>query len=165
MSKRNPVKGDANAPYVFVSFASADHDMVKRLIRSLGDTTRFWMPTDRLFLGSSWFEDTARAVRESSVALLFITPEYLSSSQQNFEAGQVLQIALGSPDRRVVPVLLRGVRTFDLPGPLATVVAIEGSRMSDAELVEAINAAIDKPTVDDHARTSAPLRAAKKSGA
>jgi hypothetical protein len=123
--------------------------MVARLVRSLKDTARFLFDGGESIASGAAYEAIQAMIRECQAALLVVTPDFLSSSWTNFEAGLLVQFVWERPDFRVIPVLLRGVRSFDLPPPLSRWSAIEGSTLSDQELIEALKAAIEAvPTPD-----------------
>src|SRR5438309_1666775 len=103
-----------NDKRVFISYASHDKPMVQWLDKNLGKTSRLWTDLD-LPAGSEWVGEVEQAIGNSQLVLLLITPDFLKSPFANLEAGIALKHSRGRENLPVIPVLMKGVTSDDLP--------------------------------------------------
>ena len=103
---------------VFISFASADQELVHPLWQDLtaSGLRVFWSDSllrDRV--GTSWFDVIQQSLERSRHLLLVCTPSALGSSWVKREYGGFLSYCYRPPDRVLVPVLAAGSEVADLP--------------------------------------------------
>lgn len=64
-------------------------------------------------------------LQSSKAGIVVATPGSLDSKWVNFEAGYMAFMVAGGDERRVIPLLLDGVKKSDLEGPLTSFQAVE----------------------------------------
>lgn len=125
---------------VFLSHSTASNDVSRDLtqeLRAQGMTVFF--DQDSLFGGSSIEEEIRRALESSRAVVVVLDSSSTSSPWTAFEAGAA--IGMGKP---VVPVMVRGVSSGQIPSPLRHL-AIVTLRSAEEAAVE-IKAIVQKST-------------------
>ena len=80
MERPQPAYG-GNEPYLFVTYAHVDADLVYPEIRWLQDQGFNVWWDDGISPGAVWRTEIAQAIRESSLLLFFVTPQSVQSEQ------------------------------------------------------------------------------------
>jgi len=68
--------------------------------------------------GEDWSQAISDAINACDAVVLLVSPNYLKSGICNFEMGMVVQAALDAPEKKVVPFLLEGSVSEQLPPPV-----------------------------------------------
>jgi hypothetical protein len=114
--------------------ASALRDWLPDVIQSLDP----WMSSADIAAGARWSGDIAKALAESKLGIICVTPQNQNESWLNFEAGALAKTLDGT---FVCPYLI-GMRTSDLKnGPLTQFQAKVADEAGTWELVRTINSA------------------------
>ncbi len=99
-------------PYdVFLSYSSASQPWVRKFTDALtasGITT--WFDAHEILPGDRWQDKIEKALRQSRVLIMVITPESVQRPWTFFELGAAL-----ADGKRIVPVLSEGVDPGDIP--------------------------------------------------
>ncbi len=121
----------ANEPYIFVSYARADSEIVRRIVAEMKMTARLrgmeitvWIDSDNLSAGQDWSKVIQSALLQATVVLAFISP---SSVQSKFVVNE-MQAAYNS-GRHILPVLLRPTPTEQWPLLLREILYVDISRL------------------------------------
>src|SRR4051794_18397228 len=119
---------------IFISSARDDRETVDQITRFLeGKGVAVWSD-QALHSGSNWKGKIEKAIKQADLYLLVVTPHFLASPWSNFEAGLALGQEIEFPGKRVIPVLLGGVRRDSLPAILRPSRAIDASGMDQQTL-------------------------------
>jgi TIR domain len=103
---------------IFISHSSQDSNLARELAEALQRKGRsVWLDTNSLSMGEEWDTAIVRALDESRVALVLVSPQYLDSPSASFELGVALAKAAES-DLQVVPVLTEEVDPAAMPRTL-----------------------------------------------
>src|SRR6266508_5061177 len=99
-------------PYdVFLSYSSASQPWVRQFTDALtasGITT--WFDAHDILPGERWRDQIAKALRQSRVLIMVLTPESVQRPCTFFELGAAL-----ADKKRIVPVLSEDVDPSDIP--------------------------------------------------
>jgi hypothetical protein len=104
---------------VFISWSGSRSKDIATALRALIGTalpgSEPWMSDTDIQLGTPWFASIGRALEESSIGLVAVTPENVREPWLYFEGGAIAKSVTTS---RLMPVLF-GVSARDLAGPFA----------------------------------------------
>lgn len=102
-----------NKPYVFVSYAHADYEIVSKVLEELTHTYRYriWFDSG-LHSGDDWTEKLTNKVRECTAFIVFLSQNSIKSRHVMSEVA----IAFDNPDNKVIPVWIS--EAVDLPSNL-----------------------------------------------
>lgn len=93
---------------VFVGYSHQDSEWVRSwLVPKLEEAgLRVWIDVRELQLGVPWAVELERAITQSRVILVVLTPDYLSSQWASFENVLVQTLDPAARQRRVIPLML-----------------------------------------------------------
>lgn len=94
-----------------------------------------WLSSSSIVPGTRWSPEVSKALEESHVGIVCVTPENLTAPWLLFEAGALSKAVETS---RVVPFLL-GVETRQLEGPLAQFQGVSADEDGTRSVVQLIN--------------------------
>lgn len=131
------------------------------LSKSIAEAVRDWLPgvlqavrpfftPNDIEKGARWASDIAEALKASDVGLFVITPENIEKPWIMFEAGAISREMAASR----ICVLMFGIETTDLKGPLTQFQATRFQKSDFKRLISNINDALgvsklDSPVLDD----------------
>jgi predicted nucleotide-binding protein len=104
-------------PFLFVSYARADREPVRRIVeelRRLG--VNVWIDAEQLAVGQSWQASINQALHVMRAILIFISPESMASRWTITELAHAIDRGL-----KVIPVLLRPTPMGSIPFALQRV--------------------------------------------
>ena len=104
--------------------------------------TKPWFTEADIDKGARWDNEISKELEQSSICVIAMTQEALTSSWIMFEAGAISRVV---GKARVCPIVF-GIKKTDLVGPLASFQAIEFNRAEVRQLVRTINSAAAEET-------------------
>jgi hypothetical protein len=120
---------------VYISYVGADRALARELSKALtAQGIPVWFAENEIAPGEDWVEKIEKGLSEAKAVLLLISPEFLASPSANFEAGMALSPR--SRDRRVIPILLRGVSPKEIPPPLKRFQSIVATGSDEGEILD-----------------------------
>ena len=128
---------------VFISHTDKDKPFARQLAEALkikGFNT--WTDMDTR-PGEKWANQVEKALRESKVFLLLLSPDFLSSQWTNFELGVALSRAASSDDTYIIPVATKGVTKRSLPKILRDLHVIDAKDISSRQAAEKVVKAVE----------------------
>jgi hypothetical protein len=138
-------------PIVFLSHASSDQKLLKRLKESLakktGGAVTLFLSSDgqSIPLGRNWVHEIQQALDKSSLMFVFVSPNSLRSSWVHFESGYAY-----SKNIKVVPVGVRGIDLVQVPAPLSL---LQGFNLSSGAALNNLIAIINREFDHGHAES------------
>jgi hypothetical protein len=121
-------------PRVFVSYSRDDAAAVNLLLKELQRTGVEYWSDAALSAGQDWAEETDSAIRESTIIVLVVSPNYLRSNWSMLEAGAALARAREG-SAVIVPVILQPV---DMPRIFSHFEAIDARKLAPSEVADRI---------------------------
>ena len=101
-------------PKVFISHSFSDNGLAREFANSLHQRgVKVWLDSNDLQSGRSWREGIEKALRESNVIVLLVTPDTIKRPNLFFEVGAA--IGMGKP---LIPVLSEDMDSALLPTSL-----------------------------------------------
>ena len=137
-----------NKPIVFFSHSSKDKKFLARLkemvVKKTGNSIDIFLSSDgeSIPLGRNWVHTIQKALEESSLMFVFISPHSLRSNWLFFESGFAY-----SRDIKVVPVGILGVDLETLPPPLSL---LQGFNVTSEESLGNIIALLNETFSHNH---------------
>jgi hypothetical protein len=96
---------------VFLSYSSSDESWVRRFAEALSASgVSAWFDAHAIRAGDRWQDEVEKALRQSRVLIMVLTPESVQRPWTFFELGAAL-----ADHKRIVPVLSEGVDVADIP--------------------------------------------------
>ena len=138
-------------PIVFLSHASSDEQLLKRLKESLakktGGAVTLFLSSDgqSIPLGRNWVHEIQQALDKSLLMFVFVSPNSLRSSWVHFESGYAY-----SKNIRVVPGGVLGVDLLRVPAPLSL---LQGFNLSSGAALNNLIAIINREFDHGHAES------------
>jgi hypothetical protein len=118
----------ADTPFIFVSYARRDSEVVSRIVDELQNLgIRTWVDSAQLIAGTSWVRAISDALQEAQALLFFISPASVQSKVVTHELETALRRGV-----RVLPVLLELTRQCRMIGNL--VIEFESAEPAIAEM-------------------------------
>src|SRR5947199_10824881 len=106
----------------FLSYASADRKVAEKLRVELGKAgIAVWSDTD-IVAGERWRDRIEDAIRSASAILVLIGPKNGDDPEQQFTWQMALETVWKDPNKRLIPILLRGAT----PPPFLHIAAQDG---------------------------------------
>src|ERR1044072_5595757 len=142
-------------PYVFVSYAREDHDLVRVILDGLrAKGINIWVDTQDLQPGEDWNSSIYQALKEAAGMIIFISPASMGSG---YVRQEITAAAKGTKEF-IIPVILEHVP--DLPMSLAKYQWLDLSEDKYQNLPNAINklASTVEARLAKSSRTSPGLR-------
>lgn len=96
---------------VFLSYASADRDAVRKIVDHIRQAGfRVWDPDIEILPGDDWTAGLKQGLESSDAMVVFLSPE----ASQSREVNREIEYALGAEHLswRLVPVMLRPTRKY-----------------------------------------------------
>jgi hypothetical protein len=124
----------ATTPDVFISYAREDRPFANFLKGFLLARDHSVWSDDDIAPGDEWADAITRAVEDSRIVLLLLSPGYVESRSALYEAGMALA---KQRDRKgkVIPILLGDVEPAKLPLPLRDTNLLDLRRLGQKELL------------------------------
>jgi hypothetical protein len=117
-------------PRVFVSYSRDDAPAVNLLLKELQRTGVDYWSDAALNAGEDWVEAIDSAIRESTIFVLVVSPNFLKSNWSMLEAGAALA-RVREGGAIIVPVILQPV---SLPRVFSHFEAIDARRLAPSEV-------------------------------
>jgi len=128
--------------------AEALHEWLKLVLNKLEP----WISSDDIDPGTRWSAAVAKALSESKVGIICLTPENTAAPWILFEAGALAKTLEGT---FVCPYVLFDLKLSNLPDPLKQFQALKGDKEGTRRLVDVLNKALGRGGIDtkllDHA--------------
>src|ERR1041384_6872352 len=100
---------------VFLSYRSADRDVVRQLAERLkAEGLRVWFDEWMIHAGNRIPDQIERGLQESRTFLSLMSPPAFDSDWVSLERGAALMRSPGNEDRRFIPVLLSDCQVPDM---------------------------------------------------
>ncbi len=139
---------------VFISWSGdRSKGLAKVLDKFLSDmfsSLNVWMSEQDLQVGTRWSEELNRMLESSHFGVLCLTPENLNAAWLLFEAGALSKIVFRSS---VVPYRL-GLRSEDVPPPIAQFQGVDADEGGTWRLVEILNSTLESPLDETKLRSA-----------
>lgn len=111
MAATRPREAKGRTYDVFLSYSSASQPWVRKFTDALtASGITKWFDAHEILPGDRWQDKIEKALRQSRVLLMVITPESIQRPWTFFELGAAL-----ADGKRIVPVLSEGVDPGDIP--------------------------------------------------
>jgi hypothetical protein len=123
---------------VFISYSQQDESSARKLAEALKSKGfSAWTDTE-IRPGKKWADQIEKALRQSKVFLLLISPDFLTSSWTNFELGVALSRAAMTPDTHIIPLTIKHVNHKALPMSLRDLQVINAEDISSSQAAEKV---------------------------
>jgi predicted nucleotide-binding protein len=124
---------------VFMSYSQKDKPLARKLVEALTKRgLRVWYDEDSIRVGDSFLSGMSEALEQSRYFVLIISPDYLSSTWQNFELGVALGRKWSSRQAAVVPVFVADVDKSSLPPPISHLQGINAKHLSPEKIADEV---------------------------
>ena len=119
-------------PSIFISYASTDRRLADLLRKHLADDRKLGVVMDReIEIGEDWRKPLTAALDTSDVVILLVSPAFLQSQWNLYEAGVALAKER-SNQGKVIPILLGDVEPSSLPASLRRMVLLDGREVDQS---------------------------------
>ncbi|MHB8626306.1 MAG: SUMF1/EgtB/PvdO family nonheme iron enzyme [Aggregatilineales bacterium] len=129
---------------IFVSYSSKNRDLVNQLARLLVDTGYDVRYDQQLETGQQWWDEILKDIRECSIFLYALSPEYLDSYPCELEHEYAEAL-----NRHLLPVMIKHVDFQQVPSEIALSQVLDftdlNSREPFTKLVRALNHLAQQP--------------------
>ncbi len=129
---------------VFISYSSDDRMAVDELVRKLKARGIDVWDDKSIRGGKQWPDKVRKAIQESDTVLVIVSPHFVESPIAQVETGIALGLIEESPETRIIPILLSGIKEASLPPLLRHKKALHAGRMSadklSAKIQDVLNA-------------------------
>ncbi len=100
---------------VFLSYSSKDREWVKQFVNAIQESgLTAWFDVADIPPGERWEDHIQKALRESTILVLIMSPDSIKSPWTYFELGAAI-----ADQKRIIPVLTQEMDWRDIPTPLA----------------------------------------------
>ena len=123
---------------VFISYSHQDESSARKLAEALESKGLSAWTNTEIRPGKKWAEQIEKALKQSKVFLLLISPDFLASRWTNFELGVALSRAALSPDTHIIPLAIKHVNKKSLPTPLRDLRLIDAQDISSSQAAEKV---------------------------
>ena len=121
------------SPQVFISHLARDKAYARALANALRrEGAEVWVEAPST--GARWSEEIGSAINQATVFVALVSPDFLSSQWGIFELGAALGRGWGPTPSVVLPVLIRGARLRDLPGPVRQLHALDARGLTPRDV-------------------------------
>ena len=128
---------------VFISYSNKDKSIARKLAEALKTKgISAWTDT-QITAGKDWSSQIEKALQQSKIFLLLLSPDFLTSQWTNFELGVALGKAATSSDTHIIPLTIRGVNKKSLPKPLRDLQVIDAKDISSSQAAEKVVEALE----------------------
>jgi hypothetical protein len=148
-------------PDIFISYSHEDQDVARTLIQELGtQSVAGWMDATDIWSGDAVNDKILRALNDSSVVIVLISPDALQSEFVNLEVGAAL--ALG---KRILPILVKNLGKR-IPPPFRHLALVDARKASPRNVARDIWKSMDsfKPKRAQIRMAPRPIRQPPKRG-
>lgn len=121
-------------PRVFVSYSRDDAAAVNLLLKELQRTGVEYWSDSTLTASQDWAEEVDSAIKQSTIFVLVVSPNFLKSNRSMLEAGAALARAREGT-AIVVPVILQPV---EMPRIFSHFEAIDARKLAPSEVADRI---------------------------
>ena len=133
---------------IFISWSGRRSQLVAEALRDwlpvVLQSTEPWLSSTGIEKGTRWLEGITRALSETHLGIVCLTPENLNAAWLHFEAGALSKIN----DQARLHLYCLGVRAAEISGPLSQYQAVQADRKGTWRLLESLNSIDAAPKLD-----------------
>ena len=134
----------SDRPKIFISYSSSDRKLADQLRKHLAGRGQPGIFMDQqVEAGEDLQEAITSGLDKSDVVILLISPAFLQSQWNAYEAGVALAKER-SGQGKVIPILVGDVDPASLPGSLRRVAALDGRGMDNRHVLSQLDEMLSK---------------------
>lgn len=143
LRESKPSIDDAHGKSVFFSYSVKDSDFISTLERALERSGHVVWDERKLRPGQDWVAEIDHAIEQCDVAVVVITPNYVQSSINSYEAGILLNRAKHE-SLKVIPIVAGAVQNEHVPFQFQKFSVLDGRQSTTDQLIAELISALKK---------------------